>query len=386
MDKSVLSLSDLWIAWQPIVELKSGKVYGHEALIRGAVGSPFAMPAQIFPAATAQGIAAELEITCRRLAFWGATHDIPNSQHVFINIASHLSQLPLNVPKSLDLHPERLAIEISEAEPILGNQELLQAVQQWRRHGYTIVLDDYGSGYASAATVLALAPQIIKLDRQLVANLDQDPAKQSIVSSVRDYTADLGIKIVGEGIETEAEYRMLKELQVDFGQGYWLARPSPSPRRSPFDLGTTQEFAFATNLTHPKGLHPFDFYREAIFSSPIPSYIVDRRRTIVAWNPAAARLTGYESLLGQKCFDGTLLHQDASGNVICFGACPLVWGMARRRIEGPHLVSFRSADGSRKNALTTVFPIWDAHTQRVIGALEQFQPWPVLDALTGDPG
>lgn len=94
MDNSLLLLSDLWIAWQPIVELKSGKVYGHEALIRGAAGSPFAMPAQIFPAATAQGIAAELEITCRRLAFWGAMHDVPNSQHVFINIASHLSQLP----------------------------------------------------------------------------------------------------------------------------------------------------------------------------------------------------------------------------------------------------------------------------------------------------
>jgi hypothetical protein len=56
-----------------------------------------------------------------------------------------------------------------------------------------------------------------------------------------------------------------------------------TPRRSPFDLGNAQEFASATNLTHPKGLHPFNFYRQAIFSSPIPSYIVDRRRTIVAW-------------------------------------------------------------------------------------------------------
>ncbi len=376
MDDSVLALSDLWVAWQPIVDLKSGEIYGHEALIRGTAGSPFAMPAQIFPAATAQGIATELEITCRRLAFLGAMQHIPTSQRVFINISNHLSQLPLNVPESLDTHPERLAIEISEAEPILGNQELLQIVQQWRQHGYTIVLDDYGSGYASAATVLALAPDIIKLDRLLVANLDQDRAKQSIVSSVRDYTADLGIKIIGEGIETESEYRMLKELQVDFGQGYWLARPSPTPSLSHFDLGITQEFASATNLTHPKGLHPFDFYRAAIFSSSIPSYIVDRRRTIVAWNPAAVALIGYESLTGQKCFGGTLLHQNPEGHAICFRTCPLVWGMARRRIEGPHLVSFRGADGRRKNALTTIFPIWDAHTQRVIGALEQFHPWP----------
>ena len=366
----------LWIAWQPVVSLKDGSIYGHEALIRGVVGSAWEMPAALFAIARDHGLSEELEKTCRQLALQGAIELVSPNQRIFMNINNLWPDMPLGLPSAFVNNPHRLAIEISEGQPIIENDALLIAVRNWRDQGHAIVLDDYGSGYASAATVLAVSPDIIKLDRQLVANLDRDPARQSIISSIRDYTLDLGIGIVAEGIETQAELLALRALHIEWGQGFWLARPSPNPLIGPIILPPTSA---PTELTHDAptyGISLLDFYRQAIEASPIPSYLVDRRRTVIAWNAAAAELTGYESsrMVGQKCFDGTLLHQDQDGHILCFGACPLVWSMAKRHVQGPHRISFRKADGARLDVVTTVFPLWDTTRQRIVGALEQFIP------------
>ena len=92
-----------------------------------------------------------------------------------------------------------------------------------------IALDDYGSGYNSEKSLLAISPQYIKVDMEIIRDIDTDPDKQQIVVNIVNYAHQRGMYIVAEGIETPAELEKVLELGVDLLQGYYLARPAAVP-------------------------------------------------------------------------------------------------------------------------------------------------------------
>ncbi len=368
-------LQRLRMVFQPIIDLNQGTVFGHEALARGESGSPWELPQYLFPAMRDASAGALLERRCRELATSHGAALLPLNQTLFVNLDTHCLPFDLPVPERFHQFPHRLAIEISEQHPILNNNELLEAIGRWRQEGHLIVLDDYGTGYAAANTVIALQPDIVKLDISLIHQIDQDRTRQSLVASIRDYTLDLGIRLVAEGIETEAEYQMVQKLGIDYGQGFLLGMPDAALKESSVAPKPTEPTAASTGASTGTAIALFQFYQEAIQQSAIPTYIVDRRRRIVAWNDAAVGAVGHPAgvMLNQRCSAGPLQHQDEAGRTLCVGACPLVSSMVTKSVVGPSVVTLLNAKGTRRRATTVSIPIWDPERRRVIGAIEQFQ-------------
>jgi len=217
----------LWMALQPIVDMRSGAVVAHEALVRGAPGTWWETPAALFDWAREAGQEDLLEATCRRLAF-GCVGRLPSHQQLWINVNLARIGIPLD-PGRRPVEAARVGLEVSESQPILDNPELTDQLTRWREAGYAIVLDDYGAGYMGPGALLTLRPHAVKVDRHLIAGIDRDRAKQRIVHALVYVASGLDTVLVAEGVETEAEWSWLVKAGVRYGQGYLFGRPASDP-------------------------------------------------------------------------------------------------------------------------------------------------------------
>jgi EAL domain-containing protein (putative c-di-GMP-specific phosphodiesterase class I) len=100
------------------------------------------------------------------------------------------------------------------------------SLRSLRQKGTRISIDDTGSGYSSLAHILKLAPDLIKLDRDLVSGIDVDPVRRALAAALVSFAAETGAQIVAEGVETEDELVVLRQLGVRYAQGYYLGRPA----------------------------------------------------------------------------------------------------------------------------------------------------------------
>ena len=220
----VLQRQALDIALQPIIDLTTGRLAGTEALARFRDGRP---PDLWLAEATETGQALVLD----RLAFMAAVRmlqRLPTTCYLSINATPELilhGQLSESLAKMrVPLH--RLVIEVTEHAKVRSYSELLTCLAPLRERGVRLAIDDTGAGYASFNHVLQLRPDVIKIDRSLIANITEDPARRSLVTALVLLALDLGASVTAEGVETTSEVRTLATLGVDCAQGYLLARPS----------------------------------------------------------------------------------------------------------------------------------------------------------------
>ena len=224
--RELLTSDELDIALQPIVDLNSGRLAGVEALARFRDGRG---PDMWFRDAADVGLGLELD----RLAFRTALTLfplIPADCYLSINatpelVLSGTLQTDL-LDAAADLPLDRLVLEITEHARVTSYTHLQAILTPLRERGIRVAVDDTGAGYASLSHVLQLRPSIIKIDRSLVADIAQDAARRSLVTSLVLLALDLGASVTGEGIETATELETLKLLGVDTGQGYLLAKPN----------------------------------------------------------------------------------------------------------------------------------------------------------------
>ena len=120
----------------------------------------------------------------------------------------------------------RIVVEITEHAQVADYSELLGALEDFRSRGGRLAIDDAGAGFASLAHVLALLPDVIKLDMSLTRGIDQDRNRRALASAMISFASDLGAVIIAEGIETREELASLRSLGVRYGQGFYLAPPS----------------------------------------------------------------------------------------------------------------------------------------------------------------
>lgn len=213
----------LWSALQPLVDLHTGTVLAHEALLRGAPGTEWESPAALFAMANELGHRVTLEAIARDLAL-RRLEDLPPSQKIFINIDAMTPEIPA-MPGHPEVDPHRVVLELSEQQPVLTNPSLLAQVEQWRSQGHAIALDDYGAGYMGLGAIVALKPDIVKLDRVVVADLHRDPKRQIIVKHLVHMCRDLGMTLIAEGIETPDELWTLQDVT-----SRWARAISSEPR------------------------------------------------------------------------------------------------------------------------------------------------------------
>jgi EAL domain-containing protein (putative c-di-GMP-specific phosphodiesterase class I) len=126
----------------------------------------------------------------------------------------------------LGVPAHRVIVELTEHNAIDDYPGLVDSLGSLRHRGTRISIDDTGSGYSSLAHILKLAPDLIKLDRDLVSGIDVDPVRRALAASLVSFAAETGAQIVAEGVETEDELAVLRQLGLRYAQGYYLGRPA----------------------------------------------------------------------------------------------------------------------------------------------------------------
>lgn len=220
---------------QPIVDLRTARVAGYEALARGPAGSRIEAAADLFAAADAGGDRCALSSACCQEALDTRRRQFRPDQLLFLNVAvpgvrcAHGSDCPAGLWLQGREPLVGVVAEISEDSPPQRLQAVREHVALLRSRGCTIALDDYGTAYAGSQMLLELHPDYLKFDMQLIHHLDTDGSRAALVASLAAFCGQIGIRTVAEGIETAEELRMVCTLGIDFGQGFFLAKPAESP-------------------------------------------------------------------------------------------------------------------------------------------------------------
>jgi|GEM_PF-42043 len=243
----ILAEESLSAVFQPIVSLKNGSVLGHEALIRGKPGSPLARPDALFACATRMGLLFEVDTLCQRIALAAARDSgLAGLGKLFLNIhpASLRERAYQGSPlvkaiEAFGVPPSQVVIELTERQAIHDFAAFESGLRAYRDAGFRVAVDDAGAGYSSLQAIAEVSPDYIKVDRSLVQGIDAAPNKRALLSVVAQFAGQIGTRLIAEGIETMAEMTTLIELGVEFGQGFYLARPEPVPeQRIPSDVST----------------------------------------------------------------------------------------------------------------------------------------------------
>ena len=222
-------LGALTMHFQPIVRATDRGRFACEALLRSGDKS-LPHPGAILDAAerlekiTTLGRA--IRAQCAKVIA-----DSPDRGLVFINL--HLQDLfdkQLTSPFSpLSKVASRVVLEITERTSLEGQHDVRYRVAELRELGFKIAIDDLGGGHARMGTFTPLDCDFVKLDMSLVRDLDKHAMKQKLVRSVTELCKDQGTQVIGEGVETEAEAKVLVDLGCDYLQGYLIAKPAPPP-------------------------------------------------------------------------------------------------------------------------------------------------------------
>ena len=220
----VLATASFTMVFQPIVELPSLRLVGAEALARFP-GPPSLPPDRWFAEAESVGLGVELELAAVAKAIAGVCQ-LPSSLRLAVNVGPNalVTSRLLTLLQVCD--PTRVILELTEHAAVEDYVALQAALALLRHRGARLAVDDTGAGFASLTHIANLEPELIKLDRWIVTGVDADPIRQALTRSLVGFAHAIGAKVVGEGIETAEELQTLVGLGVDYGQGYYLARPS----------------------------------------------------------------------------------------------------------------------------------------------------------------
>jgi EAL domain-containing protein (putative c-di-GMP-specific phosphodiesterase class I) len=217
----ILRAREFSLAFQPIFELRGGKVFAVEALARFDDGRA---PNVVIDAAHEVGLGVELELAIAQTAL---THraQLPHNAALAINAGPDAlsSNGIAELIEAVD--PAHVIIELTEHVGVDDYRHMIDALRAHRCTGLRLAIDDAGAGFASLMHILKLAPDFIKLDRELMNGIDIDPVRRSLASTLMRFAAETGAQIVAEGVETAGELATLQTLGVDYAQGFFLARP-----------------------------------------------------------------------------------------------------------------------------------------------------------------
>jgi EAL domain-containing protein (putative c-di-GMP-specific phosphodiesterase class I) len=225
----VVRTGELTIAFQPVVNALDMRVVGVEALARFG-GDPLITPLQWFTDAELVDRALQLDLLAVRSTLSAAV-DLPPDVYVAVNVspATFASPALFSELRSTPIRPDRLVLEVTEHSSIEDYAPLIETRMRLRAHGIRLAVDDAGAGYASFRHIVALAPDIIKIDRAIVSGVDKDPARSALVAAVVMFGHGSGATIVAEGVETRYELACLARLGVDTVQGHLTGVPTTAP-------------------------------------------------------------------------------------------------------------------------------------------------------------
>ncbi|MCM2357691.1 MAG: EAL domain-containing protein [Geobacteraceae bacterium] len=226
--------------YQPIFSLADGGIYGHEALSRLSRPGGIASPEELFAKSCHYGLAYPLEMLCRKKALIMAKSlEIPG--RIFLNVCPSILQadehergVTAMLLEELQIERSRIIFELTERTIIEDYELFYRTLSHYREQGYSIAIDDLGSGYAGLKMLARLEPEYVKLSRFLVSAIDTSATRQALVEALATFCGKIGAVVIAEGIERREELEFLVSAGIPLGQGYLLATPSPCTRRQEY--------------------------------------------------------------------------------------------------------------------------------------------------------
>lgn len=237
------------LAYQPIVELRTGKVSHYEALLR-LPGSQ--SPSESIQLAEELDLIADLDLAVLDQVIT----KLRSAGSEDIRIAANISARSLMLPRFLGEVfarlalvqaeiSQRLILEITETAVLHDLDKANAAIQRFRQSGFPVHLDDFGSGAATLAYLRTLTIDAVKIDGQYISDIAESDRNRTLVSHIVKLCRELGVETIGEHVETRAIADMLMDLRVRYGQGWLFGRPTLDPARQPAAAPQAQRAAVA---------------------------------------------------------------------------------------------------------------------------------------------
>jgi EAL domain-containing protein (putative c-di-GMP-specific phosphodiesterase class I) len=221
---------DFSMAFQPIIDASQGKIWGYEALVRGAGGESAATVLNKISEAQRY----RFDQDCRVKAIELASRLFPADQSLKLSInflpnavyePAACLRATLNAARRNEFPRQHIMFEFTENEEVRDTTHLQSIIGEYRRQGFITAIDDFGAGHAGLGLLCEFQPDLIKVDMQLVRGIDTSRARQVIVAGIIHIARELEITVLAEGVESEAEFIMLKAAGIHLFQGYWFAKP-----------------------------------------------------------------------------------------------------------------------------------------------------------------
>ena len=233
----VLAQRSLATLFQPIYAFGEARVIGFEALVRGPEGSALQTPAALFSAAHDQGLANEINVLCITEVLRAfAARDYPG--RLFLNVSPQFI-LKRGFDRAraerfladLGIAPDRVVIELTEDYPTFDFPVVHESLMLYRSMGFRIAIDDLGEGFASLRLWSELRPEYVKADKHFVTGIADDPVKMQFLRAIQHIADNCGSLVIAEGIENAADFRVVKDIGIACGQGWFIGHPAEKPER-----------------------------------------------------------------------------------------------------------------------------------------------------------
>jgi diguanylate cyclase (GGDEF)-like protein len=233
----LIEMNTLGVHFQPILSSKTNGVYGYEALTRINSLSSFTDVSDLFRRAKEVNVISALDVLCRSNALREASllGIREKDAYLFINVCPETVMAPSHeVGKTDEIAEEwgfpkdRIILELTEETAIENYKLFKEAIAYYKGQGYKIAIDDFGSGHGGLKMLSIIEPDFVKIDRHFISNIDRAMIKYNLVESMATACHRIGIKVIAEGVEREEEMNVVLNMGIEFLQGYYLGKPSPS--------------------------------------------------------------------------------------------------------------------------------------------------------------
>ena len=236
------SLTDIWlqrllildIAFQPILNMHTGRLYAVEALLRKVEDIGFNTIFELFDTAYKENVLYSFDLALRKKALIKFTQiEGFESIKLFYNLDNRLFEMPdfktgntEGLLEKLNLKKENLCFEISERHEFASDANLERLVTHYKDGGFSVAIDDFGVGYSGYKLLYHFTPDVIKIDRFFLTAIETDMKKKTMLRSITQLAIQLGVKVIAEGVETQEELLTCKEIGCHLVQGYYIQRPT----------------------------------------------------------------------------------------------------------------------------------------------------------------
>jgi EAL domain-containing protein (putative c-di-GMP-specific phosphodiesterase class I)/GGDEF domain-containing protein len=351
----VLERRSLATLFQPIFSFGEARMLGFEALVRGPEGSIVETPYELFGAAQREGRIVELNIVCIQEVLRAyARSGLPGL--LFLNISPQLIVQPGfdreragRFLDSLGVDPGRVVIELTE-DAGFDFGLVRESLRLYRAMGFRVAIDDLGEGFASLRLWSELEPEFVKADKHFVTGIARDSLKLQFLRAIQSIAHASGAQVIAEGIESADDFKLVKELGIACGQGWFIGRPQASPatglaaaaaaanadervRVAPLARNALPAIRHVQPLTRLPGLVPLHEHLEKLIA---------RRLAFTVWVADVDTMEGFNDALGFEKGDA-LIHATAR---LIEAACEPGVDLAGH-VAGTRFVVLAQSEGTR---------------------------------------